>query len=135
MITAPIWVLLRTIIAAHEETLAEHGGLAGVRDVGLLESALARPQNLFAYSETAPSLQRLAAAYAFGIASTHPFADGNKRTALIASLAFLRLNGLEVTANQVDRYRVFYDLAAGDMSEEELAAWLVENTTPIEYLR
>ncbi|WP_377819037.1 type II toxin-antitoxin system death-on-curing family toxin [Acidicapsa dinghuensis] len=133
MMTQPVWVLMQTIISAHEETLAEHGGLTGIRDKGLLESALARPQNLVAYSEIAPSLQRLAAAYAYGIASCHPFADGNKRAALIASLTFLRLKGLEVTANQAERYRVFYDLAAGDMSEEELTRWFMGNTT--EHLR
>lgn len=131
MTMQPIWVLLQTIIAAHEETLAEHGGLSGIRDKGLLESALARPRNLCAYSEAAPSLQRLAAAYAYGIASNHLFADGNKRAALIAPITFLQLNGLAVTASLGDRYRVFYDLAAGDISEEELAEWFMENTASI----
>src|ERR1700735_4990641 len=96
----PIWVQQRVVIAAHEESLAAHGGPSGIRDVGMLESALGRPENLFAYSEVEPSLQRLAAAYAFGIAANHPFVDGNKRAALVASVTFLRLNGLRLGAGK-----------------------------------
>jgi death-on-curing protein len=128
----PIWIQQRMVIAAHEESLAEHGGPAGIRDLGMLESALARPKNLFAYSEKEPSLQRMAAAYAFGIAANHPFVDGNKRTALIASITFLKLNGLQVTAEKADRYLTFYGLAAGTVSEEELAEWFVKNTSTLE---
>jgi death-on-curing protein len=124
----PIWIQQRMVIAAHEESLAEHGGPSGIRDLGLLESALARPKNLFVYSETEPSLQRMAAAYAFGITSNHPFVDGNKRTALIASMAFLKLNGLQVTADKADRYLTFYGLAAGTISEDELAEWFMRHT-------
>lgn len=116
------------VIAAHEESLAEHGGPAGIRDLGMLESALARPKNLYAYSETEPSLHRMAAAYAFGITANHPFVDGNKRTALIASMAFLKLNGFEVTAEKADRYLTFYGLAAGSISEDEMAEWFAANT-------
>ena len=126
----PIWIQQRMVIDAHEESLVEHGGPSGIRDIGMLESALARPKNLFAYAETEPSLQRMAAAYAFGIAANHPFVDGNKRTALIASLAFLKLNGLVVTADKADRYLTFYGLAAGTVSEDELAEWFVRHTAP-----
>ena len=127
----PIWIQQQVVIAAHEESLAEHGGPTGIRDLGMLESALARPKNLFAYSETEPSLCRMAAAYAFGIAANHPFVDGNKRTALIASITFLKHNGLQVTADKAERYLTFYGLAAGTVSEEELAAWFARNTSLI----
>ena len=126
----PIWIQQRMVIDAHEESLVEHGGPSGIRDIGMLESALARSKNLFAYAETEPSLQRMAAAYAFGIAANHSFVDGNKRTALIASLAFLKLNGLLVTADKADRYLTFYGLAAGTVSEDELAEWFVRHTAP-----
>lgn len=127
----PKWVQQRVVIAAHEESLAEHGGPPGIRDRGLLESALARPKNLYAYSEREPSLCRMAAAYAFGITANHPFVDGNKRTALIASMAFLKLNGLQVTAEKADRYLTFYSLAAGTLTEDELAEWFERNSAPI----
>lgn len=115
----------------HAQQLSEHGGGDGIRDEGLLESALARPQNLLAYAEEPPTLTRLAAAYAFGIARNHPFVDGNKRTALVVALTFLLVNGLKVTAPRDDRYFIFYDLAAGKLSEEELAHWLETNTEPL----
>ncbi|MEA2879856.1 MAG: death on curing protein [Hyphomicrobiales bacterium] len=122
----PVWLRLEAIMAAHDEQLAEHGGGAGVRDPGLLESALARPLNLVAYGE--PSLPRLAASYAFGIARNHPFVDGNKRTAAVAAELFLGLNGLDLTADDVDLVRTFLALAAGEMNEEELAAWIERNS-------
>ena len=128
----PVWVLKQAVLAFHDESLAEHGGLAGVRDMGLLESALARPQNLLAYSEEEPSLCRMAAAYAYGLASNHPFVDGNKRTAFITALTFLRLNGLRVTGEMTERYLVFYGLAEGTVSESQLAAWFEKNTTPVQ---
>jgi death-on-curing protein len=127
----PKWIQQRVVINAHEESLAEHGGPSGIRDLGLLESALARPRNLFAYSETEPSVQRMAAAYAFGITANHPFVDGNKRTALIASLTFLKLNGLRLIAEKADRYRMFYGLAAGTVSEDDLAEWFLLHTIAI----
>jgi death on curing protein len=123
----PIWVQQRVVLAAHEESLAEHGGPSGIRDLGMLESALARPKNLFAYSETGPSLKRMAAAYAFGIAANHPFVDGNKRTALIASITFLRLNGIRIVADKAETYLTFYGLAEGRVTEEQLAEWFVLN--------
>jgi death-on-curing protein len=122
----PVWLRLEAIVAAHDEQLAEHGGGAGVRDPGLLESALARPLNLVAYGE--PSLPRLAASYAFGIARNHPFVDGNKRTAAVAAELFLGLNGLDLTADDVDLVRTFLALAADEMNEEELAAWIDRNS-------
>jgi death on curing protein len=112
----------------HEEALILHGGPEGVRDLGLLESALARPKNLFAYSEEPPSLARLAAACAKGMVANHPFVDGNKRTAFTVSLTFLRLNGLDVTASKEDRVLTFWNLAGGSLSEDQLAAWFERNT-------
>lgn len=126
-----LWIDKHETVTIHAQQLAEHGGSDGIRDEGLLESALARPQNLLAYSEDAPSLHWLAAAYAFGIARNHPFVDGNKRTALVVSLTFLLVNGLAVTAPREDRYLIFYDLAAGKLSEDELARWLEMNTEPV----
>jgi death-on-curing protein len=113
----------------HEEALMLHGGPEGVRDMGLLESALARPKNQFHYSDSPLSLQRLAAAYAKGIVANHPFVDGNKRTAFIVSVTFLRLNGLQLTANKEDRVVAFWNLADGSLSEEELSAWFESNTS------
>jgi death-on-curing protein len=108
--------------------LAAHGGAEGIRDQGMLESALAKPQTLWAYSESQPSLCRLAASYAFGISSNHPFVDGNKRTALVVSFAFLDVNGMEVTASQEDAYLTILSLAAGEITEEQLAEWFEINT-------
>ena len=123
----PIWIEKATILLAHAEALAEHGGLEGLRDEGLLESALARPRNMFVYAESA-SLHQLAASYAFGIIRNHPFVDGNKRAAFIAAALFLALNGLRLNADQVDATRTFLGLAAGKLTEEELANWLKEHT-------
>src|SRR5215469_8684596 len=107
-----------------------HGGPEGIRDLGLLDSALARPRNLLAYSERRPSLAHLAAAYAKGIVANHPFVDGNKRTAYIVALTFLRINGLEVTATKEERVLTFWGLAEGTISEDQLALWFERNTTP-----
>lgn len=124
----PIWIRQDVVLAMHEEALMLHGGLEGVRDPGLLESALARPKNIFAYSERDPSLALLAASYAKGIVANHPFADGNKRTAFTVSVTFLRLNGLQLTATMEDRVLTFWALAAGEISEEQLAQWFEGNT-------
>jgi death on curing protein len=113
----------------HEESLMLHGGPEGVRDHGLLESALARAKNLLAYSEHAPSLAQLASAYAKGIVANHPFVDGNKRTAFIVSVTFLSLNGLKLIAPKEDRVLTFWKLAAGELTEAELALWFADNTT------
>jgi death-on-curing protein len=112
----------------HEESLKLHGGPEGVRDMGLLESALARPKNLLAYSEQPPSLAQLAAAYAKGIAANHPFVDGNKRTAFTVSVTFLFLNRLMLTASKEDRVLTFWALADGSLSEEQLADWFARHT-------
>ncbi len=116
-----LWVTLEVAQAAHLEQLAEHGGGEGVRDARLLESAMARPQNLSAYGD--PDVAQLAAAYAFGIARNHPFVDGNKRTAAVVSETFLILNGYELTASDAELVVAFLALAAGELSEEELADW------------
>ncbi|HMT44790.1 MAG TPA: type II toxin-antitoxin system death-on-curing family toxin [Chakrabartia sp.] len=115
------WVALEVAQAAHLEQLAEHGGGAGVRDVRLLDSAMARPQNLAVYGE--PDAAALAAAYAYGIARNHPFIDGNKRTAAVVSETFLMLNGYGLTATDAELVVAFLALAAGELSEDELADW------------
>lgn len=122
MATDWIWVTLAVATAAHAEQLAEHGGGEGVRDEGLLESAMARPRNLAAYGD--PDAAALAAAYAYGIARNHPFVDGNKRTAAVVSETFLVLNGFGLTASDAELVVTFLALAAGELSEEELADWL-----------
>jgi death on curing protein len=111
----------------HSETLAEHGGLPGVRDYGLLESALARPQHLHIY-EPSSDLARLAAAYGFGLARNHPFNDGNERAAFLAIGLFLGINGWEFEADPVGAIAVILRLAEGNLSEAELAAWIRSNT-------
>ena len=126
--TQPIWIDLEVVLAIHDEQLAEHGGQAGVRDRGLLESALARPQNQFAYGEHA--LPRLAASYAFGISRNHPFLDGNKRTSLVVAELFLDLNGFELTATDAECVTTFLQLAAGDLTEDQLADWIAANSGP-----
>ncbi len=110
------------VLAIHDEQLAEHGGSPGLRDEGLLDSALARRQNQAAYGD--PDLGRLAAAYAYGIVRNHPFVDGNKRTGFVVAELFLALNGLDLEASDIDCVVVMRDLAAGDLSEPDLAAWI-----------
>jgi death-on-curing protein len=129
-VSEPVWIRQDVVLAIHEEALVQHGGPGGVRDPGLLESALARPRNLVTYSDRPPSLHRLAAAYAKGIVANHPFVDGNKRTAFTLSVTFLRLNGLQLTAPKGDRVLTFWGLADGSISEEQLAAWFEANTAP-----
>jgi death-on-curing protein len=119
-----VWVREDVVLAVHLRQLAEHGGGEGIRDEGLLQSALARPQNLLAYSAASPDLASLAAAYAYGIARNHPFVDGNKRTALIVARLFLLLNGMDLVATQEEKYSTFLALAAGELSEENLANWV-----------
>lgn len=122
-----IWILEETVLAIHLRQIAEHGGIDGVRDKGLLESALARPQNLFAYSEEMPDISELTAAYAYGIAKNHPFLDGNKRTAFVVMRTFLLLNGKDINASQEEKYINFLRLAEGNLSEEELTDWIKGN--------
>lgn len=118
----PVWVRLETILAVHDEQLAEHGGQPGVRDLGLLEGALARPRQRYAYGSAA--LPELAASLAFGIARNHPFIDGNKRASLVAAELFLHLNGAELHATDEDFVVTFLKLAADELSEAELSSWI-----------
>jgi death-on-curing protein len=122
----PRWIDKRALLLLHDEDLTEHGGLPGLRDEGMLDSALARPPNLLAYE--APSLAELAAAYSFGIARNNPFSDGNKRAALLATGLFLGINGIRFKPDKVDAYRVYLAFAAGEVSEPELAAWIAANS-------
>lgn len=123
------WIEKAVVLAIHEEQLEEHGGGTGLRDEGLLDSALARPENLAAYGE--PDVAELAASYAFGIAKNHPFVDGNKRTAAILARLFLVLNGHDVEVSEGEVVITFLALAAGEIGEEELAGWLRENLKPL----
>lgn len=122
----PTWLDRIDCLAIHEVLLEQHGGLAGVRDEGMLESALGKPRNLFAY--TRPPMSALAAAYAAGIILNHPFLDGNKRTGFMAGAAFLELNGLEFTATEVDAVIQTLALAAGELDEAGFAAWMKKNS-------
>ena len=121
---APAWILKATVLALHDEQIAEHGGLAGIKDEGLLESALVRPENLYAYGK--PDIIELAAAYGFGIARNHAFVDGNKRTSMVVTELFLDLNGLELTATDAEVVRVWMALAdsQSDMTESKFTEWL-----------
>lgn len=124
--TEPVWIESAVVLAIHDMQIAEHGGAAGIRDTNLLESALARPQHLWSYEE--PDLCGLAAAYGFGVARNHPFVDGNKRTAFVVMELFLALNAVALTASDADSVVKTLELAAGSLSEEDLAAWLRANT-------
>lgn len=117
-----IWVPREILLAVHAEQLAEHGGAEGLRDEGLFDSALARPQQLANYGE--PDVADLAACYAFGLARNHPFIDGNKRTAFVAAQLFLRLNGWRIHTDLVEVTIKMLQLAAGDLSEADYADWL-----------
>ena len=117
----PVWLDATLALAIHDRQLAEHGGPSGVRDTGALESALGRPVNQWVYGED--DRCALAAAYAFGIARNHPFTDGNKRTAWVLARLFLRLNGTEIAFEQRDAINTVLALAAGELSEDELADW------------
>ena len=119
-----VWLLEETVRAVHSRQISEHGGSHGIRDEGLLLSALARPQNLAAYGDPPPDLAALAASYAYGIARNHPFIDGNKRAALVAARTFLIINGADLEATQEEKYVTFLRLAEGVLSEDELADWI-----------
>jgi death-on-curing protein len=120
------WLRRDTVLAIHEAQIAEHGGALGIRDMGLLESALARPQQAAAYGEPNPS--NLAALYALGISRNHPFIDGNKRVALVLLELFLYLNGRKLTASNRDCYEAIMSIAAGDRSDDDFIAWVRANT-------
>jgi death-on-curing protein len=124
-----VWLDSDALLAAHDEQLAEHGGASGIRDIGMFESALARPKNQAAYGE--PDAAALAAAYAFALAKNHPFIDGNKRIALVALESFLVLNGFDLKADDGQATLVILSVAAGSFGEEELTAWIRKNIEPL----
>jgi death-on-curing protein len=123
-----VWLSEQLVLAIHDEQLAEHGGSAGLRDPGLLDSALARPLNRVGYGE--PDISELAAVYALGIARNHPFVDGNKRTAFVALELFLRLNGCLFTVGDAEAVVMTLAMAAGELSDEEFTAWVRLHTEP-----
>jgi death on curing protein len=126
----PGWLEIGIVLDFHAEQLALFGGAEGVRDLGLLESALARPINKFAYGES--DLANLAAAYGFGIARNHPFVDGNKRTALASMIVFLGLNGFDLDAPREQATAIILGLAAGEISEKALAVWIADHIKPLD---
>jgi death on curing protein len=127
-VNEPEWLNLDIVLDAHAEQLALFGGPDGVRDTGLLESALARPINKYTYGET--DLAALAAAYAFGIARNHPFVDGNKRAAFVSMIMFLGLNGFELVAPPEQATAIMFEVGAGNINEEALARWIADNMRP-----
>ena len=124
------WIKIDRVLAVHRRQIAEHGGRDGVRDNGLLESALARPLNIKAY-ELDADIARLAAGYAFGIVKNHPFIDGNKRTGYVVTELFIMKNGYQLNATPAEKYLTFLSLAEGTLSEEELTDWLRETISSI----
>ena len=121
----PVWILKELVLALHEELLADHGGAIGIRDEGLLDSALARPQNIYSYGKT--DLYTLATAYISGILRNHPFTDGNKRVAFMTGYVFLGRNGKELVAAEAEATEFMLAFAAGKISEEDFALWLKKN--------
>ncbi|MFT5138764.1 MAG: death-on-curing protein [Rhodothermales bacterium] len=118
----PVWLLESAVLIAHEISISVHGGGSGIRDYGLLQSALAKPGNLFEYEQA--GVPELAAAYMAGIVKNHPFVDGNKRAGFLAGAAFLEPNGYRLTAPEIDATQIILGLASGQISEKQLAAWL-----------
>lgn len=121
----PVWLSAELVIAVHEEQLRTYGGPAGIRDRGMLESALGRAPNKWTYGET--DLAALAAAYAYGVARNHPFVDGNKRAALLSLVTFLGLNDIDFVANEAEAVVMILGLAAGDIDEDGLSRWIRDN--------
>jgi death-on-curing protein len=128
-LSGPAWVPFAAVILIHDRQIARHGGAPGLRDRALLEMGCARPANLFA--DEGAGLDRLAAAYAFGVAKAHAFVDGNKRTAFVTAATFLRLNGLGFRPDPVEGVRMMEGLAAGDVSEARMARWFGALATPL----
>ena len=122
----PVWLLKETVLALHDRLLGEFGGLSGLRDEGLLDSALARPENPFAYGK--PTIFDLAASYAFGLVKNHPFIDGNKRIGFAAATVFLEINGCRFQAAEADATIQTLALAAGALDEVQYSAWLKTNS-------
>lgn len=127
-IRVPRFIGVAVAMAVHDRQIAEHGGLAGVKDVSLLESAMARPLNKHAYGEEDPAA--LAAAYAFGVARNHPFADGNKRTAWVMARLFLKLNGIEIVFEKTEAIAMMLALASGELREDQVADWFRAHIVP-----
>ena len=127
--SAPHWVPLRAVVAIHDRQISRHGGHPGLRDLSLLETDCALPMNLFASGQ--PALEDLAAAYAFGLARAHAFVDGNKRTAFVTAVTFLRLNGTAFRPDPQEGVRMVEDLASGATGAEPFAAWLARGMSPI----
>ncbi len=125
------WLLPAAVCAIHGRQIAEHGGEAGLREEGLLESALARPQNLLVYGKPRPDVAALVAAYAFGLSKNHAFVDGNKRVAYVSARTFLLINGWDITATQEEKYLTMLSLAEGNISEEELTNWIRRRLTQL----
>jgi death-on-curing protein len=121
-----VWLEKALVLAIHDRQVAEHGGSGGVRDEGLLESALARPQQLHAYGDPVPDLADLAAALACGLARNHPFVDGNKRTAAVCCETFVELNGATLDADDLELFQQYLALAEGKLAERDFSAWLRE---------
>lgn len=126
-IEEPLWIETRDVLAIHDRHLAFHGGAVGVRDSGLLESALARPRQHYAYVDS-PSIIEMAALYMAGIVRNHPFVDGNKRTGFVVGVLFLELNGFDFRAGEADATQAVMNLAAGKLDEASYIAWLLKNT-------
>lgn len=120
------WIEKRALLMLHDETLVDHGGAPGLRDEGLLDSALARPLNILAYGD--PDFADLAAAYGVGLAKNHPFVDGNKRAAFLSVGLFLMLNGYRLTAGQAEATIAMLEVAAGELDEAAFAAWIRANS-------
>lgn len=127
----PLWILSETVYAIHDAQLSQHGGSDGIRDAGLIESAIARPQNIYGYEEesTAP---RLAAAYCFGLAKNHGFVDGNKRVAAVVCELFLELNGYVLTAQDAEWLKIMLSVADGSLNETPLTEWLAQNVSAVQ---
>lgn len=125
----PIWVPLAAVLAIHDRQITRHGGAPGMRDHALLEMGCARAMNLAAYTDAGPA--EIAAAYAFGISKAHAFVDGNKRTAFVTTLTFLRLNGYSFRPSPIEGVRMMEDLASGQVSEVDFAEWLSSGMKPI----
>lgn len=126
----PIWISEGLALAIHERQLAEHGGGTGIRDKGMLESAMARPRQLYAYGGPNTANPDLAAAYAFGLARNHPFVDGNKRTAYVVCRTFLILNGWDIVGPAEDRYAAFLAMSAGEVDNDAFTDWLRNHARP-----
>jgi death on curing protein len=123
----PRWISKKALLLLHEESLSEFGGARGLRDEGLLESALARPRNIYAYNNAA-TIAELAASYCYGVAKSHAFADGNKRAAFLCVGLFLAINGYRLRASQVDGIKTMLGVAGGTVQEQELALWIAQNS-------